>query len=138
MLRALPAVDTGRRSDEPAERGGLLDRLVSAAVVRGAIAGAAASALLILNVDLFLGAALRRDLRLAIGAVLLAIGIPLAASTRARRALVHRLIGSSDARPSRRHRAKQRLAGWLVPLVAVVWVAAGLFELIRATVAGGG
>lgn len=116
----------------------MLDRLVSAAIVRGAIAAAAASGLLILNVDLFLGAALRRDLQLALGAVLLANGIPLVASARARGLLADRLAGEPGGRARRRRRAKRRLVRWLVPLVAVVWVAAGLFELIRATVGSGG
>lgn len=137
-MRGSKAAGAGRRPHGPAERYSRLDRLLEAAIVRGAVAGAGATALLVLNVDLFLGAALRRDLQLALGVVLLGNGIPLVASARARGTLADRLAGSAGTRATRRRRAKQRLVGWLVPLVAVVWVAAGLFELIRATVGNGG
>jgi len=101
------------------------------------LAGLALFALVVLNVDLFLPGAISNAFRLAVGLVLLVEGgFLLLRRLPFRAALVARLTAGSRQHPSRIRRAAWKHAvGVGLTLLGLVWVAAGLLDLLRGAIA---
>ena len=98
------------------------------------LCGLAVAALVVLNVDLFLpaGGAVA-GFRLAAGAILLVEGIGLVVDRFPfRRLLVARLAGRSKRSGNRIRRSGwPRLVGAALNVLGIVWIAAGVFDLVR-------
>jgi hypothetical protein len=101
------------------------------------LAGLALFGLVVLNLDLFLPQGISNVFRLVVGAVLLTEGAGLLVRRWPfRPLLLARLTARSRQHPSRiRRTAGKHLVGSGLTLLGLAWLAAGLLDLLRGTIA---
>lgn len=101
------------------------------------LAGLAAFALVVFNVDLFLPGGAADPFRVVVGLVLLTEGLLLLVRRWPfRTVVVARLTAASSRHPSRIRRAAwKRLTGAGLTLLGFVWIAAGMLDLLRGAIA---
>jgi len=101
------------------------------------LAGLAGSALVVLNVDLFLPRGVSNVFRLVVGSVLLIEGAGLLVRRSPfRTLLVARLTAGSGQHPSRLRRAAwKNMIGAGLTLLGFAWIAAGMLDLLRGAIA---